>query len=59
MVKEKEINYDESNFDLMPEKKQNLILKKLEKAILKAKQTPQGRCRLAKAFGGTQAKYKL
>jgi len=57
MQKKKVIDWDEDNFDLMTEEKQNQILKEFEKTILKAKETPEGRRRLAKAFGGRPSKY--
>ena len=57
-TKKKEINWDEDSFDLMPEKRQDRILKKFKKSILEAKETPEGRRRLAGAFGGKPSDYK-
>jgi len=57
-AKKMEIDWNEGIIDLMPEKRLNRFLKKFKKAILEEKQTPQGRRRLAGAFGGKPADYK-
>ncbi len=57
-TKNKKIDWDEGIIDLMPEKKLEGFLKKFKKAILEDKETPEGRRRLAGAFGGKPADYK-
>jgi len=57
MAKKKEIDWNEGIIDYMPEEEQIRVLKEFEKAILKAKETPDGRRRLAFCFGGKPSKY--
>ena len=57
-AKKKEIDWDEGIIDLMPEKDQIRIFKKLAKAIREDKTTPEGRRRLAASFGGKPSDYK-
>jgi hypothetical protein len=58
MPKNKEIDWNENVIDLMPEKDQIRIFKKLEKLISEEKKTPGGRRRLAKAFERKPSDFK-
>ena len=56
--KKKEIDWEEGILDLMPEKDQMRIFKKLAEAIQEDKKTPEGRRRLAKAFEMKPSDFK-
>jgi len=57
-AKKMEIDWNEGIIDLMPEKDQIRIFKKLEKLIIEEKKTPAGRRRLAKAFERKPSDFK-
>ena len=60
IAKEKvmEIDWNENNINFMPEDQLNIVLKKFEEAVKKAKQTAIGRRMLAKSFGKNPSDFK-